>query len=234
LFDHKGFKKYSFEKLPLGRDVFLMDEKWSAGYEKSWLNVFDGGKYENVGYIGYAAARSVNPSAVELSWYPNIYDRFHEVRIILPREQVVACVDCYDYDEKPHIFVKGAWLENLYLRSYSIFALIDAVGVKGALKNGLLTREKLIELRNRIDAIAERHQDISFLSFADSLLLKSNWRVGQYDSKIKYSYEPEIFIRLIPEIQAAYREVLGLSIYAVLTQGSNEFYEDPLGSGLTI
>lgn len=228
MFDHPRFDKYSFEEIPLNRDLFLMDEIWLDEYEKSLVTMFEGGDYESVGYISYAAARTVGASSVELSWYPNIYTRFHEVLISLPRDQFVACVGCADYDEKPHVFVKSGWLDHLHLRSYSVFALIDAIDVKDALKKGLLTREKLVRLRDQIDAIAEQHPDIAFISFADSLLLKSNWHVGQFDSEIEYSYEPEIFVRLISEIQTVYREVLGLDIYAVLTQGSNAYYEDPL------
>ncbi|MCH9020836.1 MAG: hypothetical protein IIA73_10795, partial [Proteobacteria bacterium] len=228
MFDHPRFDKYSFEDIPLNRDLYLMDEMWLGAYEQSLVTMFEGGDYENVGYISYAAARSVGRSTVELSWYPNIHTRFHEVLISLPREQFVTCVGCDDYDEKPRIFVKSAWLENLHLRSYSVFSLVDAIGFKKALESGSLTREKLLLLRDRIDAVAEQYPDISFISFADSLLLKSNWSVGQYNSHIKYNYEPEIFIRLISEIQSAYREVLGLGVYAVLTQGSNEYYDDPL------
>jgi hypothetical protein len=100
--------------------------------------------------------------------------------------------------------------------------------VKKALASGILARSKLIELRNRIDEIAARNPCVAFMSFADSLLLKSNYSVGQYDSDIKYTYDPERILRLLPEIQAAYASVLGLEIYAVVTQGSNEYYDDSL------
>jgi len=63
------------------------------------------------------------------------------------------------------------------------------------------------------------------VSFADSLLLKSNWFVGQFDSDISYSYEPETLIHLIPKVAAIYQEVLGMAVYAIVTQGVNE-YED--------
>lgn len=63
------------------------------------------------------------------------------------------------------------------------------------------------------------------MSFADSLLLKSNWFVGQFDSDISYSYEPETLIHLIPKVAAIYQEVLGMAVYAIVTQGVNE-YED--------
>lgn len=228
MFDHPKFDTYDFEQIPLNRDLYLMDEIWMDEYEKSFVTFFDGGKYENIGYISYAAARSISPFAVELSWYPNIHTRFHEVLVSLPRDQFVACVGSWLCDEKPHIFVKTAWLENLHLRSYSVFALIDAIDVKKALESGALTRDKLIQLRGRIDAIAAKYPDISFISFADSLLLKSNWRVGQFDKKIKYNYEPEIFIQVILEIQAEYHDVMGLGVYAVITQGGNAYYEDTL------
>lgn len=230
MFDHPLFDKYSFQEIPLDRDIYLMDEMWLEEYERSLVGIFEGrGRAsESVGYISYAAARSVDETNANLSWYPNVFDRFHEVHITLPRDQFIACVGCWRYDEKPHIFVRSGWLEHLYLRFHSIFALIDAIGVKRALKEGLLTRERLIQLRNRIDALAEQSTDILFISFADSLLLKSNWYVGRYDSDTKSRYDPERFIRLISEIKDAYREVLGLSIYAVLTQGVNAYYEDPV------
>lgn len=229
MFDHPNFDNYSFEEIPLDRDIYLMDERWLAEYEQSMLRLFAGEPDdEPVGYISYAAAREVSALGVELSWYANVSDRFHEVRVVLPRGQFIACVGCWQCDEKPHIFVRSAWLERLHLRSYSVFAMVDAIGVKEALRADTVTREMLVGLRDRIDVIAERHLDISFISFADNVLLKSNWHVGKFDSEISYSYSPEIFIRLLQDIQSAYREIADWNVYAILTQGSNAYYDDPL------
>jgi hypothetical protein len=140
----------------------------------------------------------------------------------------VSCVGCNDYDEKPHLFVSSAWFDNLHSRHFSVFALIDAIGVKSALKNGQLTRESLLSLRNRIDAIAGRYPEISFVSFGDSLLLKSNWLSGNFEKGIKYNYRPEIMIEVVAALRAVFLETLGMKIYAVLGQGSNEWYEDSL------
>ena len=60
------------------------------------------------------------------------------------------------------------------------------------------------------------------------MIIKSNWDIGYYRKGIKCSYEPEIFLHVIKEIEAIYQEVLGLEIYAVLTQGSNEYYGESL------
>jgi hypothetical protein len=228
MFDHPLFRVYPFERVPLDRDVFLMDERWLTQYEASLVSMFNGDDYTNVGYISYAAIRRIDEFALELSWYPNIHDRFHEVTVTLPRDQFIVCVDCWQYDEKPHVFVKSGWLSNLHLRPYSAFALVDAIGVKDALSRQQLNAEKLIELRSRIDLVAERNPGISFVSFADSLLLKSNWSVGTFDSNVEYTYEPEALVKLLPQLSSIYQDVLGLRIYAAIAQGLNEYYDESL------
>jgi hypothetical protein len=228
LFQHKYFDNFTFEEVPLNQDLYLVDECYLPEYEKVMLSVFDGGDYQSVGYVSYAAARKINESSIELSWYTNMDERFHEVSITLPRDQFVSCVSSWRYDEKPHIFVKRLWLENIYLRSYSVFALIDAAYFTKALKRGDVTKDKLIKLRAELDDLSATHLDILFISFADSLLLKSNWSVGYFERGIKYSYKPEVFIDLASEINAIYMTTLGLGTYAVIAQGSNEYYDEPL------
>ncbi len=222
------FDNYNFDQIPLNQDLFVVDEDYLRKYENSMLRFFEGAEYKNVGYVSYVAARAINTNSVELSWFANVFDRFHEVAITLPRDQFVACVGSWQCEEKLRIFVKSGWLNNIYLRSYSVFALIDAADVKKALEKGDITRPRLVELRNRIDGLAKENTDISFISFADSLLLKSNWSVGHFKSEVKYTYEPEIFIHMACEIDKIYQEVLSLKTYAVITQGSNEYYDDPL------
>lgn len=230
MFDHPKIQVYRFEEVPLNEDLSLMDEKWMAEYEAALVKSVRevGESAHTVGYYSAAAARAIDPDSIELSWYPNTHDRFHHVRITLPRSAFITCVESWHYDYDPVIFVRGDWLTNLHLRSHSVFALIDAINVKRTLASGALTRPKLIELRDRIDDIAAANPAVAFISFADSLLLKSNYSVGQYDSTVKYTYEPEKILRLLPDIRAAYSSVLGLDIYAVVTQGSNEYYDDEL------
>jgi hypothetical protein len=228
LFDHEYFDVYPFEAVPLKTDSYLMDERYIEEYEQAMLDTFSGGESPDVGYISYIAARRINDLSIDLSWYPNIYDRFHEVAVSLPREQFIVCVGCKRYGEKPHIFVRSAWLEHLHLRLYSVFCMVDAIGVKDALQSGALSREKLLGLRNAIDKVAEQYLEVSFISFADSLLLKSNWSVGHFRSEVSYTYQPEVFIKVVKDIRRIYRDILGLDVYAIMTQGSNEYYEDSL------
>lgn len=226
-FDHPLVEHYSFQEVPLDQDIYLVDEKWLDQYESSLLGLLNGAEYQQVGYVNFAAARKIDDDAIEISWYANVFDRFHEVSVLLPRSEFVLCVGCRDYDEKPRIFVKGSWLEKLHGRPYSTFALIDAIGVKKAMRRGELSSKKLLNLRDRVDELASRNPAVAFISFADSLLLKANWYVGR-QNQTERTYEPEILLRLIPELTAIYDEVLGMSIYAVITQGMNEYDEPAL------
>lgn len=228
MFEYEYFDVYPYEDVPLNRDCFLMDECYLQEYEASILNIFAGKGGAPIGYISYSAARKINEHSIDFSWYPNIFSRFHEVAISLPRNQLVTCVGCWRYDEKPHIFVKSRWLEQLHLKSYTVFCMVDAIGVKAALQNGTVSREKLLLLREGIDRLAESHIEVCFVSFADSLLIKSNWTVGHFQSDVSYTYNPESFLNIIKELQNIYQEVLNLDVYAVLTQGTNEYYEDSL------
>ena len=229
MFEHKYFDVYSFENVPLNRDCYLMDECYVQAYEASMVDVFADKGGDSVGEVGSAAARRANEQSLDLTWYPSGWsERFHEVAISLPKNQFITCVGSWRYDEKPHIFVKSGWLEQLYLKTYTIFGLVDAIDVKAALQNGTLSREKLVLLREAIDRLAESQSEVCFISFGDSLLIKGNWTVGHFRSDVSYTYKPEVFVHIIKELQAMYREVLDLKVYAILTQGTNEYYEDSL------
>lgn len=230
MFEDDDIDKYSFEEIPLDRDCLLMSEIYLKEFDEALQKMLrreECNPYE-VGYVSPVAIRTVNSNSLDLSWYPNTFTRFHEVSITLPRDVFKVCVGCWQYDIKPYIFVDHDWLEHLHLREYSVFALIDAIGVKNALRDNALTKDKLIELREKIDRLAEIESDISFISFADSLILKTNWDVGYFHKGIKCSYKPEKILLVINELDRIYQEVLGLPIYAVLTQGSNEYYGEPL------
>jgi hypothetical protein len=228
LFRNDHIEKFEFEAIPLGRQCLLMSENFMEEFSNALEKMLGGGggnPYE-VGFVSKAVVRKRHKSSLALSWYPNTYTRFHEVSIDLPKEKIKVAVECGSYDIDPYIFVDHEWLEQLHLRQYSVFALVDAIGVKNAIRDNQLSQEKLLLLRDRLDHLAELHKEISFVSLADTLILKSNWVVGYYAKGIKCSYQPETFFYVVKELEAIYKEVLGLEIYAILTQGSNEYYAE--------
>lgn len=229
VFDHSKIDDHSFDQVPLNQDIYLVDEKWMIPYERMLSDVLaHRGEYEHIGYVSYVAARRVQAENIELSWYANVHDRFHEISIVLPRQAFVRCVECQDIDEKPRIFVDTNWLENLHLRSHTVFAMIDAIGVKNALANNEITKEGLASLRIQVDEIAQRFPNVAFISFADSIILKSNWTVGLFESGVSYTYRPEVFLEVFSEIKDAFFATFGLGVYGVFAQGTNEYYDDSL------
>jgi hypothetical protein len=226
MFDHTDFKKYPPEKLPLDCDIYLRDEKDMVAYEQAFEIVRQKGEWKNPGYVTPVAVRRVTKTAIELSWNVTVATRFHEIAISLPRDQVLLCMDARSWDEKPCIFVRSAWLEQLHLRSHCVFGFIDAAGVRAALEAGLKIDDRMPALREGIDAVAARYPNVSFISFADSVYLKGNWTAGYFERQLPYNYDPEVFLRIYAELRVVFRNTLGLEAYAVLTQGTNEFHGD--------
>lgn len=230
-FSSYSFQQFTLDELPLGRDTWIMDEAYIGEWEAEWLKNIHGDEeaspYE-IGYITPVSIEAVTPAGADIRWYPNTYDRFHVVKTFLPREAFVAAALAYEYEKRVSVFVKSEWLRKLHLRSNSIFAMIDAVDMTAAIGSGAITHEKVIALRDALDAFAAQYPFISFISFADSLLLKTNWTAGMVDTDVRYTYVPESMLVLFQQLQTLYRDTLGLEIYAVLAQGSNEYYDDPL------
>lgn len=230
-FSSYSFQQFTLDELPLGRDTWIMDEAYIGEWEAEWLKTIHGDEeaspYE-IGYITPVSIEEVTPAGADIRWYPNTHDRFHVVKTFLPREAFVAAALAYEYEKRVSVFVKSEWLRKLHLRSNSIFAMIDAVDMTAAIRSGAITHEKVIALRDALDAFAAQYPFISFISFADSLLLKTNWTAGMVDTDVRYTYVPESLLILFQQLQTLYRDTLGLEIYAVLAQGSNEYYDDPL------
>lgn len=228
MFDHAYIESLDITEVPLDRDVYLMDVIWMEAYAAALQTWLAGGDYENVGSISYAAARRATNDGVDFFWYPNAQKRRHAMRIHLPATAFVTCVNCLELSEKPRVFVRSEWLTALHEQSHCAFALVDAKGVKAALAAGTITADGISDLARRIDAIAAAHPYLAFVSFADSLIVKSQWSVGTWNSGVSYTYEPEQILRVLPLIDQAYRDVFGLETYAMVTQGLNPAHDQLL------
>lgn len=230
-FSNYSFQIFTLDELPLQGDIFMMDEIWMDEWEAEWLKLIhedDTASPYKVGYITWVHVAQVTAAGAEISWYANTHDRFHEVKTFLPRDAFVASALAYEYETRPQLFVKSDWLRTLHLRSNSIFAIIDAVDMTKAIQSGTISHEKVISLREALDEIAANNPFVSFISFADSLLLKTNWTAGMVNTDVTYTYVPENLLVLFQQLQVLYRDTLGLEIYGVFAQGSNEYYDDPL------
>ena len=228
MFEHEMFDKYDLDSVPLNRDTYLIDEIYAKEYEEMYLGFLDGKDYDAIGYVSYVAVNRIFERTLELSWYPNILDRFHELPVILPKSVVRVCVDCLQYDWKPTLFVDSDWLAALYAKTFSAFCIVDAASVKNALRSDSLDRNAFIALRNATDKLAEQYPDVAFVSFGDSILAKVNWTVGSVHNDLTYTYAPEELVEVAKKLCDVVTSTLGLPAYAILSQGYNEFWSDEL------
>jgi hypothetical protein len=228
MFDHPDFDVYPIDNIPLHTDLYLRDERDMAAHEKAMLDSFEKKEWKPAGPVSFVAARHVAQDTVELDMFVNIYDRYHRVSVSLPRSHIRCCVGSSAWDEKPSIFVDGDWLERIHCRVKCVFGLIDADGIRSALRRGLDMGSHLEELRVAIDEVAARFPQVLFLSFADSVVLKSQWTSGYYKKKFRYSYDPESMLVIFGEIRKLFQRILGCRVYGVFTQGDNLYHDTSL------
>lgn len=228
MFEHEYFDKYDLNLIPLNQDTYLVDEIYAADWEKAFLKVFRGESYQSVGYVSNVAVNQIHSNTLEMSWYPNISVRFHEFPIILPKSEIRSCIGCWRYDWNPTIFVSSSWLSALYDKTFSAFCMVDAAGVKNALRQDEITRSKLVSLRQKVDDLAKENPDVAIVSFADSLLIKVNWTVGSVHNHLTYTYAPERLLNIAKKLCQIVQNSLELSAYAIFSQGYNEFFDDKL------
>lgn len=160
--------------------------------------------------------------------FADIFTRYHSIRTIISESDILACIGCQNYDFDPTILLNDNLFRSFITKKYSIFALIDADGMKTALMDNVVTDEKLLILRSKIDAIASSHTSFLFISFADSILVKTVWQGPS--SMDNDEYNPEELIEIANKIAAAYYEVLRLQTYCIAAQGENLYNSESLYS----
>jgi len=228
MFEHERIPKYAYQDIPLNEEVYLVDEKWAAEYEEMYLSCFRGEEHHAVGYVTSIKVIKVHDETIEISWYADHFYRFHEVLISIPKGKIKHCIEVYELGDIPILFIDSDWMKMHFAKSFSIFGLVDAGGVRRALRESKLDRDRLIDLRGKIDQLAANYQDVSFISFADSILIKSNWTIVSVDNELSHNYHPESMIEIAQHFKKIFPETIGLDCYTILTQGYNEFYDDAL------
>lgn len=227
-FEHPQVETYDFHKVPIGSGLYLMDAKHFHAYEAAFRKFMQGEEYEHVGVVADAVVTAIHAEAIELDVTTGWVKSHHSIHVSLPFDKFKLCVGSEYWDERPRLFVEGEWLLDVFTRNHSVFGLFDAIGIKSMIQNAKINKGQLKTLREGVDLIAGNFPELSFLSFADSILLKSNWTVGHYEAEVTHSYKGEVFIAVFFELRELYYRVLGTGSYIVITQGTNEYSSDGL------
>ncbi|MDO9183757.1 MAG: hypothetical protein Q7U04_15185, partial [Bacteriovorax sp.] len=148
----------------------------------------------------------------------------------LPKSKIIESVHYHEFQKRPFLLVNKDWFDSIWNASYSSFALIDAIGVRKQLQtDGFINSLKLRKLKASINLLAFRHRRHLIFSFADSALVKINWKkIDLFGYKKEYA--PEELLVLSKKICELYKKHLGFESYVIATQGLLEDHQDSLYS----
>jgi len=217
---------YDFSDVPMNRDCFIIRKSEKELFIKAWEK-----------YIG--APDGTNPphpnEMLDYQWccvsakcdmYLDINYcitkniRFHGVMKRLPRSQFDSAYHIDGYQKRPYIIVDDEWIDSIAKIENSLYAYIDIIGIKKYItEKGKISKDNYQQLISEVDEIADKYENYAFISFADNILIKSNWSacITEYENL----FCPEKLILVIKEIREAIKKSLNLDAYAIATQGVN-------------
>ncbi len=219
---------YSFDRIPNRRDLFLVGSSQLETLRREWARYLaepDGTTpthpNEALNFT-WCSVESNADDSCDLNVCIDMMQRYHGTVRKLPRSKFVTCVHFWNYQKRPYLVVDQDWFDEIQQALYSLYALVDAIGIRKALesKDGLAP-DRIAALKARLDKIAAAHHDHVFFTFADSVIIKTNWSARPEEYAI--SYRPESFLDVVEQVRAAFAECLSMNSYAVVTQGANHF-----------
>lgn len=223
-FAHDDFRHIPYHEFPMGRDCFIIKEEQLPHVEAEWLKIVknsdgEAGDPDSNTIVIWASVDAIHDDYLEIDIAINTTSRYHGVTIKLPKEYVLYMIDIWNWEKRPYIFVKDEWWDYLKKTIFSSFLYVDVIGFKKLLPHAQALGPKLQKLKEKIDYLTKQHNNALFISLADSLIVKTNWRIRGDEHE---RYNPEGMLSLFKELQRIYKEVLNCEIYGVLTQGLND------------
>jgi hypothetical protein len=222
-----------YEEIPTGRDLLLVGAGQLEALRRDWwtylsaLERKEDCDHDHTIDARFCAIEARQEDCCDLNVCITTSTRYHGVVKILPRSKVVLCVYFWNHEDRPYLVVDQAWFDEIATERFCLYALVDAIGMRDLLRRqGRVTAHQLTQLRKGVDGLARGHKNHAFLSFADNILIKSNWVAT--DAGYETTYRPEAFIDLTGDVCHVIEEALGLQAYAVVTQGASAAEDDSL------
>ena len=214
---------YDYENTPLGRDVFVVSEKYYFDFVKNWRFYLDDEDpytmHPNwmIKNMIRGSVIKVEPSYVVVEVFLNTTFRFHSAVVTLPKADFLHCLENYNYQKQPILIVSEDWLRKVMSSHYSVFCMVDAIGIKKAiLTNGGVEPHLFRTFTRTIDSLARKYRNYTFLSFGDSVIIKGTFCP---DRKYYLTYKPEELVKISNEVRKLFRDILNCGSYAIFSQG---------------
>jgi hypothetical protein len=233
--DHIEF--YEITDVPLYKDSFLVSDDNLEKIEKQWVEFLASDcDYEKwvhpnrlMDYIPCSIS-SVTETHLNITILLDRSSRFHTISKSLPTKFFKTAFKVFSSEKRPFIVVDQKWFRNLRSSIYSAYVLIDFVGIRSLLnENGEFPSAKLNSIKSIVDKFSDQNKDLTFLTCADNIIIKSGWTLNSNLSK----YQPEKLIKSVYQLMTQIKNDTEISSYAILTQGANYVDETNLTNGKT-
>ena len=216
---------YGTSDIPLNKDSFLLSDQWVDKIEQQWTE-FLSPKYDHQkwihpnGLMDYVPCHisSVSESHFNITLLLDRSSRFHTISKTLPARFFRTAFKVFTSEKRPYIIVDQNWFNNLKNSVYSAYVLIDFIGIRNLLNEyGEFPYDTLNSIKTIIDKYSNQHKDLTFLTCADNIIIKSGWEFGSENSK----YQPEKLIITVNQLMKEIKKETLINSYAIMTQGAN-------------
>lgn len=228
---------YGISNIPLNKDSFLLSDQWLERIEQQWTEFLSPNcDYEKWTHpnslMDYIPCHilSVNESHINITLLIDRSSRFHTISKILPTKFFRTAFKVFSSEKRPYIIVDQAWFFNLRNSIYSAYVLIDFVGIRNLLNEyGEFPSDTLNSIQSIVNKFCNQNKDLTFLTCADNIIIKSGWEFGTVNSK----YKPENLIVTVNQLMTEIKKETQISSYAIMTQGANYVDERNLTQSIT-
>jgi len=213
---------YDYSKIPTGRDMYVVSEDHYPDFIKFWRYYLDdpNPKVTHPNWLittVRASVLKVNQNFLVIEVFLDTSFRFHSAVVTLAKEDLVYCLENYNYQKQPILIVTKKWFKKILSASYSTFCMVDAIGVKSSiLKDGEIKQDLIRKFTKGVDKISRRYRDYTLFSFGDSVVIKGTFKG---DRKYFYTYKPEELLCIAKEVSLLFKTVFGYDSYAICSQG---------------
>lgn len=219
---------YEYQEIPENRTFFLISSKEFDNKSEKWIDYIEGHTYTHPNnYFDYVhgSCKFTKQGVIDIFTEVSLKSRFHGVCKKLLQKDFVFCFQFHSAGEKPFIMVSQEWFDNIHMDNYSVYAMVDIIGIKNyLLKHGLIEDEVITKYKKAVDRISSKESNYTFITFTDNIFIKRNWNSS--GQEYLDSYKPEHMLHVIKEIQTEIYNVFKLTSYAIVTQGLQLFKDN--------
>ncbi len=211
-----------YKDIAIERDVFLIQESDYRDFILLWRYYLEDADTKtphpnNFIPIRRGSIEKIEENYLEVNLCVDQTERYHSSIVNLPKDNFVVSLENWNYQKQPIIIVKDKWMKTFMNKSFSIFCLIDAIGVKKHLiKNGNLPIKQIRLFKKFIDTLSNSFPELVFLSFGDSVIISSSFSGS---SLYFYQYSPERILLAAAKVREAFQKYLEFDSYVVMSQG---------------